>query len=794
MILTDEKLLELNNHMLNLGAPVDRDYSGYNVPDFAVMYNLAYIPSANYTDLYRYAIADRLSRYVNTQLSADKEDIIETKVFYEHKIGELPNGYAAEIKNANLLYRPVVDGNYVIDLVNVFNGKIEVHHRSRSQKELEFKNSHSDSVRFINRGTEYEPVWNTVINFEVLPQYLDLMAYKYVPSVDLANFVKNLEQYIKEQEALKPAEEKKTIKASLVEQDDNAIIITYKGFVSPVRTFVEENRARGIRWVKGADNQWNLKIPYKMLSDTKAFLESNGIDFSGVDYIPEETITERKLAESRNEYEMLDLSKLNLPFKPYDFQVEDIKDLMSRTRCLIGHDMGAGKTFISAVVGESIPLPKLVIVPESLRLNWRREISNINPNSDVKILYSKDKIDTFEFGKDWTICGYATVAKYGKELLEKNYQCVFVDEVHNCKAVNNSGKPSSKRAGAVMNIALQSKYCYLLTGTPIPTRNKDLYNILKMLKVSELDWNSKSCFFHFGMDFCDGVNTGFGWDFSGNSNSKALHDILAPNMIRRLKKDVLPNLTKQRIFVPMETHSRDYKAIEKDIIDLPEDKTYMGLAMSGRATLSKEKVEVAIDLANSLLEEGKSVVLVSNFTDTVKKIEDTYKDDCCMIVGGMSDVKKQKAVDDFQAGRKKVCALNIVAGGVGITLTKAYNMIIVDYDWTPALMSQVEDRICRSGQTEPCVIQYLYCENALVDRTFVAMITDKSANIDEVVDAAENSMDLSSGVRSAYENSGKTSEPTVGYMQMLKQFIKEAGGTVKSDHPRKKDEDEDKER
>jgi SNF2 family DNA or RNA helicase len=168
----------------------------------------------------------------------------------------------------------------------------------------------------------------------------------------------------------------------------------------------------------------------------------------------------------------------------------------------------------------------------------------------------------------------------------------------------------------------------------------------------------------------------------------------------------------------------------------------MGLAMTGRRILSKDKVEASIDLADTLLEGEDSVVIVSEFDETLDKIQEKYGDLCCTIRGGMTDKAKQQAIDDFQSGTKKVCALNMIAGGVGITLTKAHHMIICDYDWTPSNMAQVEDRICRSGQKDPCMIHYIYCENALLDQIFMKMITDKSYNIDRIVDKAENTMDF----------------------------------------------------
>lgn len=399
-----------------------------------------------------------------------------------------------------------------------------------------------------------------------------------------------------------------------------------------------------------------------------------------------------------------------------------------------------GKSFISVLVGESIKMPKLVICPESLRLNWYKEIKQVVPNADVQIQLSNEEP---HFGKDWTIVGYLTVSKYLYEFMQ--FKCIFVDEAHNCKAVNNWGKPTSKRALSVITLAENAEYCYLLSGTPLPSHNKDLFNIMKMLKCEEFDFNNQWAFKHFADKFCDPKETRFGKDYSGNSNSDVLHNYLSNLMVRRRKKEVLPNLKKQRQFIPVHPKfKKEYKDVEARIRKPQKGDTYMGLAMTGRMLLSQYKIETAIDLAESLLNAGESVVLVTNFIETADILKQHFKDDCVSIVGGMSDEKKQKAIDKFQKKEATVCVLNIAAGGVGITLTASHTMIIIDYAWMPTDMIQVEDRICRSGQTEPCMIYYIYCDNAILDNLFIEMISNKSENIDTVVDNVENTFDLTS--------------------------------------------------
>lgn len=424
----------------------------------------------------------------------------------------------------------------------------------------------------------------------------------------------------------------------------------------------------------------------------------------------------------------------------YDIAIDDAEIHNFVCNGIVVHN--CGKTFISSLVGMSIPEKKLVICPETLRLNWKRELEQtdgVNHNADIKIIYAKDKDP--QFGKDWTIMGYKTAVKFAGLIMDEKFDCMFVDEAHKCKAVNNYGTPTSQQAKTIMSLSQSMKYTYLLTGTPMPTRNKDLYNELVML--GEINANAPFAFSRFGKKFCDGYNNGFGWNFDGSSNTDELHEILCKYMVRRLKSEVLPNLTKQRTPIFIDTPlSKEYRDIEKRLHKMEKGDTYMALAMTGRNALSKCKVDSAIEFADTLLEADKPVVLVAEFNETLDRMLEYYGDKACCIRGGMTDAKKQAAIDAFQSGEKQVCCINLIAAGVGITLTNSCNMVVCDYDWTPANMTQVEDRICRTGQNEHCNIFYICHDKAILDDIFIEMITDKSANIDKVVDNAENTVDL----------------------------------------------------
>jgi ERCC4-related helicase len=173
------------------------------------------------------------------------------------------------------------------------------------------------------------------------------------------------------------------------------------------------------------------------------------------------------------------------------------------------------------------------------------------------------------------------------------------------------------------------------------------------------------------------------------------------------------------------------------------------------------------------------IVIVTEFNSTMDYFKKRFGGNATYIHGGMTDKKKQQAIDDFQSGKVNICVINTIAAGVGITLTRSCNMIICDYDWTPANMTQVEDRICRAGQKESCNIYYMYFEDALIDRVFVDMITDKSANIDRTVDGIDNTVDLA-GARDDAKDAG-------AYLDKLKEMIKQASKTENaSEKPKRK--------
>ena len=769
-VLTSEELVSLNNMMLGLGMPIERDDTGYNRPDFSIMIGLGGLPTL--TDLQAFAVTNTLRHYKNTQLSSYKEML---DLSYDHYKELAKDQYQEFLENKTMFRNAYIEycrKNGIKDFIHYISSDkqgVVVHYDGFVSELNSLKNDLRPHLRCINNNGR----WDMYIEWYYVDKFLETAdtAGKrgFTPDEELQRVLdehnEKMQQGLLELDTEKEKEKDRPICSFALDSSfktiqGNLLFSINKNYGGLRGLIFDEIRKSHIMSnvdCKTEADRITFEVNDMNLDKFSAFLGKNdiGINDDVLAYMEEQK------AFLTSDAKLIDISTRPLRFTPYPFQIEDAQKLLEKPRCLMGHDMGTGKTFIAVTVGESIKGKKLVVVPETLRRNWVKEIQNVSPDADIQICKSND----YKVGKDWTICGYATVSKFRKEFEAENFNVMFIDEAHNIKAVDNWGKPTSQRASAVMELADKIKYVYPMTGTPIPTSNKDAYNILRLVRSDIV----RSGFYNYAVDYCAGYRSAFGFNSNGNSNQEELHEELSKVMIRRTKAEVLPNLKKQRTFIPLETINKKYLDIEKRLNNPKPNETYMGLCMTGRNILSELKIPDTIAYAESLLNEDRSIVIVTEFNNTIDILKEHFKDKASVIRGGMSDAAKEQNKEDFQSGRTKVCLLNLMAGGVGLTLTKAHDMIINDFDWTPANMTQVEDRICRAGQTEFCNIFYMYCEKALMDTLFIDMLSDKSQNIDLVVDNRENSYDIKTASKSSGNLTDK--EGNTSMLALLKSMV-----------------------
>lgn len=450
--------------------------------------------------------------------------------------------------------------------------------------------------------------------------------------------------------------------------------------------------------------------------------------------------------------------KLNrvIDYSPYDVrppmehQKVAIEKLLANDKFILADDMGLGKT-TSAVIGalESGSKKVLIVCPASLKINWQREIANYSDRR-VLIVEGRKWGSTFDF----YIINYDIIKNYHttdksedsddyKLLVNEKFDLAIVDEAH---YISNT---TANRTRLLNDVLEQIPKVWLLTGTPMTSRPINYFNLLKIVDSPlTLNWQS------YVRRYCKGYQFTVGnrkvWNTSGASNLDELRERTKSYVLRRMKTDILdlPEKIVTPVFVELTSRMYDEELEEFTRItnDKKNDETIsvtLNRLMKIRQLISYEKIPYTCELIDKCLEQGKKVIVLTNFTMTLDMLHEKYKKNSVTLDGRMSKDKRQDSVDRFQNEDKvKVFIGNIKAAGVGITLTAAEVVIMNDLSFVPADHSQGEDRAYRYGQKNSVLVYYPVFENT-IEKVIYNILQKKKNVIDQVMGDGEYSESFS---------------------------------------------------
>ena len=435
---------------------------------------------------------------------------------------------------------------------------------------------------------------------------------------------------------------------------------------------------------------------------------------------------------------------------PMDHQKIAIEKLLANDKFILADDMGLGKT-TSAVIAslESGARKILIVCPASLKINWEREISNYS-NRKVLIVEGRKWGHTF----DYYIINYDIIKNYHttdksedsddyKLLVNTNFDLAIVDEAH---YISNS---TANRTRLLNDVLDTIPKVWLLTGTPMTSRPINYFNLLKIVESPlTLNWQS------YVRRYCAGYQFRVGnrkvWNTSGASNLDELRERTKNIVLRRMKTDILdlPEKIVTPVFVELSSKMYDEELEEFTRIsnDKKNDETIsvtLNRLMKIRQLISYEKIPYTCEIIDRCIEQGKKVIVLTNFTMTLDMLHEKYKKNSVVLDGRMSKDKRQDAVDRFQNEDKiKVFIGNIKAAGVGITLTAAEVVIMNDLSFVPADHSQGEDRAYRYGQKNSVLVYYPVFENT-IEKIIYNILQKKKNVIDQVMGDGEYSESFS---------------------------------------------------
>jgi hypothetical protein len=484
-----------------------------------------------------------------------------------------------------------------------------------------------------------------------------------------------------------------------------------------------------------------------------------------------------------------------------DFQHVAVEYAGKAKRFILADQMGTGKTLEILATAEHYDLyPMVAIVPASLKLNWEKEVKQWLPHRSVEVLNGR----TGRYDSDITIINYDILSdgwvgntpdeiKASKKngafiptahtiaLSQMGLRLVAMDEGHKIKEKDaqrsravyylNEGEPSGRAANFIAE-GTEVEYRIWATGTPIPSRPKELIFPLQTLGVFEDLFGG---FFPYVNRYCQATKTPWGLDINGSDNETELNAILRANCyIRRLTEDVvdqMPELNQVTQWVRLDNRE-EYDFAYSELIDyvgerakinpelleeiaaMDEDEQHMALQRAeldaeARAEMAEALVRLTTlrritaegKLNNSLnwiadfLENGESLIVFANHRKVVNAIAERFN--APKIMGGMNVKVVERGKEAFQAGDEQLIVLNIKAGGVGHTLTAAHHVAFVEYPWTPDEVDQAIYRAyARQNDMHGVTVWNLIAEDS-IEEHMITMLEEKRQVVNAVVDGKE---------------------------------------------------------
>ncbi len=391
--------------------------------------------------------------------------------------------------------------------------------------------------------------------------------------------------------------------------------------------------------------------------------------------------------------------------------------------CILADDMGLGKTIqaLAAVKGKT-----LVVAPKSVLFNWLAETKKFRPDLDVAIYAGTRR--ALDQSADLVLTSYPILRNDIDTLAQVAWDTVILDESQTIK------NPDSQVARAAYR--LRGKWRLTLSGTPVENRLDELWSQIHFTNPGLLGGRTD-----FQQRWAEPV-------VAGDAAAAArLRDRIRPFVLRRMKHEVareLPPRTDAIMYVELDEAERvTYDAIraatQREIVKLLESgggimaaleallrlrqaachtALLPGAIRGGPAPQSSSKLERLMEALDDAVADGHRALVFSQWTSLLDLIEPH------LAAGNITHVRldgstvdRESVVREFQReGGPPVMLLSLKAGGIGLNLTAADHVFLVDPWWNPAVEDQAADRAHRIGQDKPVMVYRMVSRDTVEER------------------------------------------------------------------------------
>ncbi|MBS0212465.1 MAG: DEAD/DEAH box helicase [Proteobacteria bacterium] len=410
---------------------------------------------------------------------------------------------------------------------------------------------------------------------------------------------------------------------------------------------------------------------------------------------------------------------------------------------VLADDMGLGKTVqvLAHLLAQRQRQPAhktLVVAPTSLMGNWHDEAARFAPALRTLVLHGPERGQRFDAiaEHDLVLTTYPLLARDRERLLEQRFDLLVLDEAQAIKNARSQAAQVVRELPATRRLAM--------TGTPLENHLGELWAQFDAIEPGLLG-NERA----FNRLYRTPIEKHRDADRQQRLNRR-----IAPLLLRRRKDEVLAELPpKTEIVRRLELEGAQRELYETLRLAqherVREAIAQRGLAQSGivvldallklrqaccdprllklpaaRKVKASAKLDALLELLATLREEGRRVLLFSQFTgmlDLIEKALDRHAglrgdDGYLRLDGDTPEPTRAGIVRRFQSGKIPLLLISLKAGGVGLNLTAADTVIHYDPWWNPAVENQATDRAHRIGQDKPVFVYKLICADTVEDR------------------------------------------------------------------------------
>lgn len=425
---------------------------------------------------------------------------------------------------------------------------------------------------------------------------------------------------------------------------------------------------------------------------------------------------------------------------------------------ILADDMGLGKTLQTIAILLKFKQEQffknhkaLIVVPTTILTNWGKEMQKFAPDLNY-LIYHGNKRNINEFvNQDILLTSYGTARSDANILNKLKWQVLIIDEAQNIKNHNTDQTKAIKSIHSNVKIAL--------SGTPVENRLSEYWSIFDFTNKGYL-----GSIKNFNEEFTKPITIE-----KSHKQLAVFKKITSPFIMRRMKNDKsiisdLPDkiennqyciLTKQQAALYESTVKSAMKVIEesdgiarkglvlkmmialKQIGNHPFQYLKSGLSqpeLSG-------KIAILFELLHTIIENNEKALIFTQYKEMgdllQTLIREELKSEPLFLHGSLTRQQREKLVDDFQTkAHRKIFILSLKAGGTGLNLTQAQNVIHYDLWWNPAVENQATDRAYRIGQKNKVIVHRLINKGTLEER-IDDMIKDKRELADLTVASGE---------------------------------------------------------